>query len=54
MNNGLGDIVTVPREGDYMLILSTIYYNKNRKASASEIGRSYSDYKNSIVSRTVE
>ncbi|HKG89093.1 MAG TPA: hypothetical protein VKA95_12270 [Nitrososphaeraceae archaeon] len=45
MNNTLGDIVTVPLEGDYMLILSMIYHNKNIKANASEIGRSYSEYK---------
>ena len=42
MNNALGDIVTVPREGDYMLILSMIYDNNNKdiKAGMTEIGRS--------------
>jgi hypothetical protein len=45
MNNTLGDIITVPLEADYMLILSMIYHNKNIKANAFEIGRAYSNYK---------
>ena len=47
MNNALGDIVTIPPEGDYMLILSMIYHNNNKniKASTFVIERSYSDYK---------
>lgn len=47
MNNALGDIVTIPPQGDYMLILSMIYRNNNKniKASTFVIERSYSDYK---------
>jgi len=47
MNNALGDIVTIPPQGDYMLILSMIYRNNNKniKASTFAIERSYSDYK---------
>ena len=47
MNNALGDIVTIPPQGDYMLILSMIYRNNNKniKASTFVIERSFSDYK---------
>ena len=47
MNNALGDIVTIPPQRDYTLILSMIYRNNNKniKASTFVIEGSYSDYK---------